>query len=123
MSGLFQYDIYNHIPELVNKIPPRTLWVQRFKWWYNKNSDKNVVISDGRFTHELEFIEKMGGTPIIIHREVVEKQNKSNHASEKELEKMDDIISLVIYNDYSLKTLYNQVDYIYDYIYKRQWKI
>ena len=36
---------------------------------------------------------------------------------------MDDDISLVIYNDYSLKVLYNQIDYMYDYVYKRQWEI
>lgn len=122
-TELMRHDIHKHIPELLKAIPLNTLWIQRFKWWYENNKDKNIIISDGRFINELEIIKEMGGILIMIHRESVEEQNKSNHASEKEQEKMDDSISLVIYNDYSFKVLYNQIDNIYDYIYKRKWEI
>ena len=28
-TELFQYDIYNHLPELAQKVPPRKIWINR----------------------------------------------------------------------------------------------
>lgn len=109
-TELFQFDLYNHIPELLDKIPLRTLWVQRFKWWYEDNKDKDVVISDGRFIHELEAIEKMDGLSVMIRRRKAELMNESSHASEKELEKMFRMVDFTIINDYDFSDLYEQVD-------------
>jgi len=109
-TELFQYDIYNHIPELVDKIPQKTLWVWRFKEWYKNNKDNDIVISDGRFVHELEAIEEMGGFSIAIRRKEVEDLNKSDHLSENEIEKMFETVNYTIHNDDDFLDLYEQVD-------------
>lgn len=113
-TELMQYNIYVYIPELLDKIPLRTLWVQRFKWWYEDNKDKDVVISDGRFIHELEAIEEMGGLSVMIRRKKVEDLNESSHASEKEIEKMFDLVDYTLQNDSDFFDLYKQID---DYVY------
>ena len=109
-TELFQFDIYNHIPELFDKIPIRTLWVQRFKWWYEKNKDKDIVISDGRFVHELEAIEEMNGFSIAVRRKQAEDLNESEHASEKEIEKIFDMVDFTIRNNLDFSDLYERID-------------
>jgi len=109
-TELFQYDIYNHIPELVDKIPQKTLWVWRFKEWYKNNKDNDIVISDGRFVHELEAIGEMGGFSIAIRRKEVEDLNKSDHLSENEIEKMFETVNYTLHNDDDFLDLYEQVD-------------
>lgn len=109
-TELFQFDIYNHIPELLNKIPLRMLWIQRFKWWYENNKDKDIVISDGRFVHELEAIEEMDGFSIVVRRKQAEDLNESEHASEKEIEKMFDMVDFTIRNNSDFFDLYKRID-------------
>lgn len=111
-TELFQYEIYNHIPELMNEILVRTLWVQRFKWWYEDHKDENIVISDGRFLHELEGIKKLNGLSILIHRKQIEYYNNSTHKSEKEIDKITSKTDYVIYNDNDFFDLYKQIDNI-----------
>jgi len=109
-TELFQYDIYKHIPELVDKIPPRTLWVWRFKEWYENNKDKDVVISDGRFIHELEAIKEMGGVSVMIRRKKIEDLSEPDHPSEKEVEKMFDMVDFTIFNDSDFFEFYKRID-------------
>jgi len=117
-TELFQYDIYNHIPELVKTIPPRKLWIYRFIQWYTepipdeiddiKYLKFNVVISDVRFKHEAEEIKKLGGKLIRIHRNLGDSHEL--HASETE---MDDIeVDKEIYNFGTIKDLYKKIDEI-----------
>jgi len=118
-TELFQYDIYKHIPEMIDSIKPRELWINRFKLWYNRQVDPNipikqrimadVVVSDVRFPHEADEIKKLGGILIKILR-----SNENNvidgHASEQE---MDEIrFDYLVINGGSINDLYIEVDKI-----------
>lgn len=119
-TELFQYDIYQHIPTLAEKIPRRTLWTNRFKWWYERilsdcavtyemeGVDKmiNVVIDDGRFPHEADAIREMGGFIITLTRDTG--LPFMTHLSETEMNKIapDAIIECAD----GLFNLYNQIE-------------
>lgn len=125
-TELFQYDIYKHIPEMKKKVPPRKLWINRFKLWYRwkQNStpihslnalneftvgaelDIDVVISDVRFPHEVEEIKKLDGIIIRIYNELCKDLDK--HPSETE---MNDIKhDFMLFNNNAIKDLYKSID-------------
>ncbi len=87
-TELFQYDIYNHLPELIEKIPPRKIWILRFKWWYEHTDWLNVVITDLRFPHEAEVIKELGGIIIKVYRPALN-LGKDIHPSEKEIDDIE----------------------------------
>lgn len=118
-TEIFQYDIYNHLPELLNTIPLKKLWVYRFKWWYEeiKNSVKEktrdfdekrfyIIIDDGRFSHEAEEIRKMGGMIIRLNRKGI--KLSSDHKSETEMNKITP--DLIIDLEEGLDNMYAQID-------------
>jgi hypothetical protein len=116
-TELFQYDIYNHIPEMKGGVAPRLLWINRFKLWYNgqidpnllikQRSSSNVVVSDVRFPHEAEVIKELGGILIKIMRSA-ENNIIDSHASEQE---MDDIkFDYLIINDKTVRELHIEID-------------
>jgi hypothetical protein len=116
-TELFQYDIYNHIPEMAGGVKPRELWINRFKLWYSKKIDPNVaikqrlskhiVISDVRFPHEAKIIKELGGFLIKVFRPG-ENKKIDGHPSEQE---MDDIIfDHLVINDRALRDLHIEVD-------------
>ena len=82
-----QYSIYKEMPELEEKVPLRSFWVNRFNKWFDnqikENNDIKVVISDVRFQHEVDAIKKLNGVIVQIssNREVYD-----THLSENELE-------------------------------------
>lgn len=106
-TELFQYDLQRHIPEFVNI--GRTIWVKRFSQWYKNNNDKDVVIADVRFKHEVDGILQNGGEiwkviriPYIFEKDV--------HASEVELDNIDEkFINYIIINDNDLDSLYKKI--------------
>lgn len=106
-TELFQYDLQRHIPEFVNI--GRTIWVKRFSQWYKNNNDKDVVIADVRFKHEVDGILQNGGEiwkviriPYIFEKDV--------HASEVELDNIDEkFINHIIINDNDLDSLYKKI--------------
>lgn len=107
-TELFQYDLQRHIPEFVNI--GRTIWVKRFSQWYKNNNDKDVVIADVRFKHEVDGILQNGGeiwkvirTPYLCEIDV--------HASEIELDSLDEkFINQIINNDNNLDSLYQKIN-------------
>jgi len=118
-TELFQYDIYKHIPELANKIPPRKLWINRFVRWYKRNEHSkwtynfvtkmerycfDVVISDVRFPHEAEEIKKLNGMIIRIERDL---PNVDKHASETEMEDIKEDFKIL--NDGTIDDLYKKI--------------
>ncbi len=110
-TELFQYDIYNHLPQLMDKVPPRTIWINRFRLMYNATKEKikqepDVVVSDVRFKHEASRIHKMGGKLLKVVRPGLE--NKDTHASEMEMDKIHNVF--IIYNDKTIKDLHKKVD-------------
>lgn len=110
-TELFQYDIYNHLPKLMEKVPPRTLWINRFVLMYKAtkekiNNEPDVVISDVRFKHEAKRIYKMGGKLIKVVRPGL--KNDDTHASEQELDKIHNVF--IIHNDKTIADLLKKVD-------------
>jgi hypothetical protein len=75
------------MPELMKKVPPRKLWITRFKIWLNMiGVDIDCVVSDVRFPHEADEIKELGGIIIRIYRDNL--PNNDNHASETEMEEI-----------------------------------
>jgi hypothetical protein len=107
-----QFDLFKLFPELRNKIKSRELWVKLFDEWMKKNKENksNVVITDIRFKHEVQFIKEKGGTIIRIRRNT---DNTDNHISETELNQIPkELIDFEIDNNYELVDLYSQIDSI-----------
>ena len=73
-TEIMQYDIYNYLPTLASKVPPKHFWSQRLiKELQSIIMNSNIrkfVITDMRFIHELEdllaFREKFKDTSINI---------------------------------------------------------
>ncbi len=100
-TDLFQFSIKKFIPEL--KCDERKHWVILFKEWYleklSKDPNFKVIISDGRFLHEIEEITKLGGYVVKIVRPVAE-INGDKHQSEIEIDSIPEkYIDLSINND------------------------
>ena len=53
-----QYKIYELFPELKTKISSRGLWLKLFEIFLEENKDKNIVIADVIFKHEVDFLKK-----------------------------------------------------------------
>lgn len=104
-TELFQYDIQKHIPEF--KKIGREIWVKRFRQWYKENKDRNIVICDVRFKHEAEAIIKQGGEIWKVIRDNIT-SNEDLHASEKELEDINNV-NATIENNGTFKELYDEV--------------
>lgn len=106
-TELFQYDLQKYIPEFANI--GRSIWVKRFSQWYKNNNDKDVIIADVRFKHEVDGILQNGGEiwkviriPYIFEKDV--------HASEVELDNIDEkFINYIIINDDDLDSLYKKI--------------
>ena len=109
-TDIFQHSLKNFIPEL--EIESRKHWVVLFKQWYEKYNSENVIISDGRFLHEIEEIKKLGGKVIKIIRHVsVSDNNNDIHQSENEIDTIPDyFIDHTIINDGTLDDFYNMID-------------
>lgn len=116
-TELFQYDIYRHIPEMKGGVPPRELWINRFKLWFNRQIDPNlpiqqrvktnVVVSDVRFPHEAKAIKELGGMLIKIYRPS-EGNVIDGHASEQEMDGIT--FDYMIMNDRTIRELHIEVD-------------
>lgn len=106
-TELFQYDLQRYIPEFANI--GGSIWVKRFSQWYKNNNDKDVIIADVRFKHEVDGILQNGGEiwkviriPYIFEKDV--------HASEVELDNIDEkFINYIIINDNDLDSLYKKI--------------
>lgn len=105
-TELFQYDIQRHIPEF--KKIGREIWVKRFLQWHKENKDRNIVICDVRFKHEAEAIIKQGGEIWKVVRDT-NKYTIDSHASEMELEEIQDL-NAIIHNNSSLDKLYSNIN-------------
>ena len=120
-----QFGIYKYLPELTEKIPHRELWVMSFKKWYwNKlKDDKNlkVVISDVRFSHEVNAIKELGGIIVKINKENIP---LDNHTSEIEMDNISkNRIDYDICNNEGIPEFYTKINQIYCILDKNNKKI
>ena len=101
-----QYKIYELFPELKNKIPSRKLWLVLFEKFLEDNKDKNIVIADVRFNHEVEYLKRLKFNIIKINKN----NNKNDsHISETEINLIKDI-DYIINNNHSKEDLYAEYD-------------
>ena len=103
-----QNDIYNYFPRLRERLKDEVIWVKLFRLWHEKNKDKNIVITDVRFPHEIEAIKSLGGKIVKINRYT---ENYDEHISENYIDKTDkNDIFYKIDNNYKKEDLYSQID-------------
>ena len=101
-------DLIKYIPEL--NLDNHTLWIKLFKIFYEKNKDKDIVITDVRFLDEINIIKSYGGKIIKINRDNLE---EDNHSSEMDIDNYsEDLINYSIDNNYSYDDLFSQIDTI-----------
>ena len=100
-----QFIMPEQFPKVFENIDKRSFWVKRFQIWYEKNKDKNVVITDIRFLHEYNEINDMGGYIIKIVRKT---GLEDKHISEN----LDIDIPVVIENNGNVEDLYNKIVYL-----------
>jgi hypothetical protein len=92
-TDIMQYTLPQLLPAL-NDVG-RKFWVKRFMLWYNKEGyDKNIVITDVRFQHEVDTIIELGGIIIKIERPTLDNEGDT-HVSEMELQKITDYHYLI----------------------------
>jgi hypothetical protein len=99
-----QYKIYDLFPELKDKIPSRKLWLVLFEKFLEDNKDKNIVIADVRFNHEVDYLKKLKFNIIKINRN---NNKKYSHSSETEINLIKDI-DYTINNNSSKEHLYGE---------------
>ena len=98
--------IYKLFPEL--KIKDKHLWLRLFNIFLEKNKDKNIVIADVRFVHEINYLKKLNFNIIKIYRK---DSLMDNHVSEKQNDLYYDYL---IENNDSKEALFNKYeDFIY----------
>jgi hypothetical protein len=75
----------NLLPNM--KLNNKSIWLRLFEKYYNDNSDKNIVVSDIRYSDEAKVISDLGGILIRINRnktnKVEQNINIHNHKSEQ----------------------------------------
>lgn len=99
-------NLENFIPNI--KLDGDTLWVKLFKIFYEKNKDKDIVVTDVRFLDELNAIRSFGGKIVKINRDNLE---FDCHSSEKDIDNYNpDLIDYTIDNNYTFYELYSQID-------------
>ena len=91
-------NIQTFIPNI--KLDNDTLWIKLFKLFYEKNKDKDIVITDVRFLDELNAIKSLGGIILKVNRDNLE---VDNHCSEKDIDSYDNnLIDYNIDNNYTI---------------------
>ena len=105
-----QFTLFKLFPELNEKIKYREIWVKLFEQWFLKNKDKDIVVTDVRFMHEVNKIKSMGGQIVRIKRDC---DTSDSHISEMELNQINTrLIDWEIDNNFELVDLYSQIDKI-----------
>lgn len=88
-TQVMQYKIQELIPDL-----ERNFFVKRFEDFCKKNKDKNIVVADIRFQHEINSIKKLNGYIIRVTRDNLN-NNLSEHISESGLEALINVDYIV----------------------------
>ena len=101
-------DIFKYFPQLKEPLNNKTIWVKLFELWYEKNKDKNIVITDVRFLDEIISIKEKGGLIFKVNRKSCE---KDSHLSEKNIDDYNqELIDAELDNNYKIVDLYSQID-------------
>jgi dephospho-CoA kinase len=104
--------IYKLFPELNDKVKKKHFWLKHFEIFLEKNKNKNIVIADIRFLHEIEFLVNNNNiNKSILIKIVNNNKNIDSHISENEISKIDlKHIDFIINNNGSKEELYSNFD-------------
>jgi hypothetical protein len=108
-TDVFQFDLPNkYFPNKINF--DRSFWVKRFLKDYHKFENKNIVICDVRFQHEVDALTNdMNARIIKIERPSINAMDA--HLSENEIDSIKNYTD-IIFNDGTIKDLHDKVDKI-----------
>ena len=111
-TNFAQYWLLLQLPEMEEKVKMKHFWVKRFDMWLEDNLDKNIVVTDVRFKHEINSIKSKNGIIIkLINSNLNEA--KDNHISEKEIDTINSKdIDYTIDNNASIDILYQKINKI-----------
>jgi len=85
-TEVMQFELPKLIPALSDV--GRKFWVKRFELWYTKEGyNKNIVMTDVRFQHEVDAILRLNGIIIKVNRPSLDLESDM-HPSEMELQKI-----------------------------------
>ena len=105
-----QYKIYELFPELKTKVPKRNMWMKLFDIFLEENKDKNIVIADVRFQHEVDYLNTLNFNIIKLNRSL---NKMDSHISENEIDLINNY-DYVIDNNSTKEELYgNYENFIY----------
>ena len=107
-------NLEKYLPKIKEKMNNETIWIKLFRIFFEKNKDKDLIITDVRFLDEINAIKSLGGKIVKIERNNLE---YDGHSSEKDIDNYDDnLIDYKIDNNYTFDDLYSQIDTIYNLI-------
>jgi adenylate kinase family enzyme len=113
-TNFAQYWLMLKLPELEEKVKMKHFWVKRFEMWYEEesNKNKNVVITDVRFQHEVDAIKSKNGIIIkLINSDSIKSTDR--HVSETESESISKKdIDYTIDNNSTIDELYKKINVI-----------
>lgn len=107
-------DLEKYLPKIKETMNNETIWIKLFRIFYEKNKDKDIIITDVRFLDEINAIRSIGGKIVKIERDNLE---YDGHSSEKDIDNYDEsLIDYKIDNNYTFDDLYSQIDTIFNLI-------
>ena len=113
-TNFAQYWLMLKLPELEEKVKMKHFWVKRFEMWYEEesNKNKNVVITDVRFQHEVDAIKSKNGIIIkLINSDSIKSTDR--HISETESESINKKnVDYTVDNNYTIDELYKKINVI-----------
>ena len=105
------YKLNSIYPELKTKIKPKEIWIKLFDIFLENNKDKDIIIADVRFIHEINYLINRCALIIKIERDT---HLNDSHISENEINKIDKkYIEQVFKNNDSKEELYKKCDNFY----------
>jgi hypothetical protein len=106
----FQYYLPKDVPQFAETVG-RTIWVRKFLSWHERTQNKDVVITDMRFHHELSMLKDHISNNLVsirVNRDSVEPNDP--HASEQDIPDLN--VDWEVENDGTFEQLYEQIDFI-----------
>jgi hypothetical protein len=105
-SELFRDALPKLLPDM--KLDGCSVWIKLLDIYIKKNPNKNLVISDVRFSDEAKYIQSIGGYIIKIDRKLEQPSDIAKHQSENQNVSYD----IILNNNGSLDDLKKNIDTI-----------
>jgi ribosomal protein S16 len=103
---LFRDALPKLLPDM--KLDGCSVWIKLLDIYIKKNPNKNLVISDVRFSDEAKYIQSIGGYIIKIDRKLEQPSDIAKHQSENQNVSYD----IILNNNGSLDDLKKNIDTI-----------